>query len=40
MKIMLTRRRKFLLAGAAIALTATPAFAIFGLGDIVFSPTS
>ena len=40
MKIMLTKRRKFLLAGAAIAFTATPAFAIFGLGDIVFDPTS
>lgn len=41
MKFMLTKRRKYLLiGGAAIALTATPAFALFGLGDIVFDPTS
>lgn len=41
MKLMLTKRRKYLLIGsAAMILTATPAFAIFGLGDIVFDPTS
>ena len=40
-KIMLTKRRKYLLiGGVAMVLTATPAFAIFGIGDIVFDPTS
>ena len=41
MKFTLTSRRKWLLgAGAAVLLTATPAFALFGVGDIVFDPTS
>ncbi|WP_213804954.1 hypothetical protein [Granulicella sp. dw_53] len=41
MKFHLTNRRRWLLgAGAAALLTATPAFALFGLGDIVFDPTS
>ena len=41
MKLNLTKRRKWLLgAGAAVLLTATPAFALFGIGDIVFDPTS
>jgi hypothetical protein len=41
MKFNLTNRRKWLLgAGAAVLLTATPAFALFGVGDIVFDPTS
>ena len=40
MKITLTKRRKFLVGGAVLAITATPAFAIFGIGDIVFDPTS
>ena len=41
MKFTLTNRRKWLLgAGAAVLLTATPAFALFGIGDIVFDPTS
>jgi hypothetical protein len=41
MKLNLTNRRKWLLgAGAALLLTATPSFAIFGIGDIVFDPTS
>ena len=41
MKLNLTKRRKwFLGAGAAVLLTATPAFALFGIGDIVFDPTS
>jgi hypothetical protein len=41
MKLNLTNRRKWLLgAGAAVLLTATPAFALFGVGDIVFDPTS
>lgn len=41
MKGRLTNRRKwFLGAGAAVLLTATPSFALFGIGDIVFDPTS
>jgi hypothetical protein len=41
MKFNLTTRRKWLLgAGAALLLTATPSFALFGIGDIVFDPTS
>ena len=41
MKLNLTNRRKWLLgAGAAVLLTATPSFALFGIGDIVFDPTS
>ncbi len=34
------RHRKWLIAGTALLLTATPGFALFGLGDIVFDPTS
>ena len=41
MKFTLTNRRKWLIgAGAALLLTATPSFALFGIGDIVFDPTS
>lgn len=40
MKITLNKRRKFLVGGAVLAITATPAFALFGIGDIVFDPTS
>ncbi len=41
MKLNLNNRRKWLLgAGAAVLLTATPAFALFGIGDVVFDPTS
>lgn len=41
MKFTLNNRRKWLLgAGAALLLTATPSFALFGIGDIVFDPTS
>ena len=41
MKFRLTNRRKWLLAaGGALLLTATPSFALFGIGDIVFDPTS
>jgi hypothetical protein len=35
-----TRKRKWLIGGAALLLTATPSFALFGTGDIVFDPTS
>ena len=41
MKFHLTNRRKWLLGtGAAILLTATPSFALFGIGDIVFDRAS
>lgn len=41
MKLTLTKRRKWIVgAGAAVLLTATPSFALFGIGDIVFDPTS
>jgi hypothetical protein len=41
MKVTLTNRHKWLIgAGAALLLTATPSFALFGIGDIVFDPTS
>ena len=34
------KHRKWLIAGTALLLTATPGFALFGIGDIVFDPTS
>jgi len=34
------RNRKWIIGGAALLLTATPSFALFGVGDIVFDPTS
>ena len=40
MKLSLTRRRKWIVAGALLFGTATPSFGLFGLGDIVFDPTS
>jgi len=41
MRFTLTTRRKWLLGtGAALLLTATPSFALFGMGDIVFDPQS
>jgi type IV secretion system protein TrbJ len=41
MNITLSRRRKWLIgSGAALLLMATPSFALFGIGDIVFDPTS
>jgi hypothetical protein len=33
-------RRKWIVGGAVVLLTATPSFALFGIGDIVFDPTS
>lgn len=33
-------RKKWIIGGAALLLTAAPSFALFGLGDIVFDPTS
>ena len=40
MKLSLTKRRKWIVAGVVILGTATPSFALFGLGDIVFDPSS
>jgi hypothetical protein len=40
MKFHLSKRRKYLLAGGLLLATATPSFALFGIGDIVFDPTS
>ena len=41
MKLTLTNRRKWIVGtGAALLLAATPGFALFGIGDIVFDPTS
>ena len=33
-------RQKWIIGAAALLLTATPSFALFGIGDIVFDPTS
>lgn len=33
-------RKKWIIGGAALLLTATPSFALFGIGEIVFDPTS
>ena len=41
MNLTFNNRRKWLIgASAALLLTATPGFALFGVGDIVFDPTS
>ena len=41
MKLTLSNRRRWLVgAGTVLLLTATPSFALFGIGDIVFDPTS
>lgn len=40
MQLKLKKPRKWLIVGAAVLATATPGFALFGLGDIVFDPTS
>lgn len=40
MKIDLKKHRKYLIAGGLVLATATPSFALFGIGDIVFDPTS
>ena len=40
MKLNVSTRRKWIIGGAALLLTATPSFALFGIGDIVFDPTS
>src|SRR5579859_4811946 len=40
MKLAMTKPNKYLLTGGLLLLTATPSFALFGIGDIVFDPTS
>lgn len=40
MKLSSSKKRTWIVAGALLLCTATPSFAIFGLGDIVFDPTS
>jgi hypothetical protein len=41
MKFILTNRRKWLIgAGVGLLFAATPSFALLGVGDIVFDPTS
>lgn len=40
MNINLKKRRRWLIGGGLLLLTATPSFALFGIGDIVFDPTS
>lgn len=40
MKLKLSRKGKWIAGGALLLCTATPSFALFGIGDIVFDPTS
>jgi len=40
MKFTMKNHRRWAIGGAVLLLTATPSFAIFGMGDIVFDPTS
>jgi len=40
MPLQLKKHRKWLIVGTAVLLTATPGFALFGIGDVVFDPTS
>ena len=40
MKFHPKNRKKYLIVGGLLLATATPGFALFGLGDIVFDPTS
>ena len=40
MKFTMKNHRRWAIGGAVLLLAATPSFAIFGLGDIVFDPTS
>ena len=36
----MNNRRKWIIGGAVVLFTATPSFALFGIGDMVFDPTS
>ena len=40
MPIQQRNHRKWLVVGAAVLLTATPGFALFGIGDVVFDRAS
>lgn len=40
MKVSLKNRRRWLIGGGLLLATATPSFALFGFGDIVFDPSS
>src|ERR1700722_378095 len=40
MKLNMTKHKKHLIVGSLVLATATPSFALFGVGDIVFDPTS
>src|SRR5271154_5359802 len=40
MALNMTKHKKYLFVGSLVLATATPSFAIFGVGDIVFDPTS
>jgi type IV secretion system protein TrbJ len=40
MKLDIRKQKKYLIVGALVLATATPGFALFGVGDIVFDPTS
>ena len=40
MTLTMTKHKKYLIVGSLVLATATPSFAIFGVGDIVFDPTS
>ena len=40
MQTKLKTHRKWLIAGVALLATATPGFALFGIGDVVFDRAS
>src|SRR5271168_3964483 len=40
MQFNVKKHRKYLAIGSLVVVTATPSFALFGVGDIVFDPTS
>ena len=40
MKLNVHSRRKLIIGSVVVLLTTTPSFALFGVGDIVFDPTS
>ncbi|MDR3742242.1 MAG: hypothetical protein P4L40_24765, partial [Terracidiphilus sp.] len=40
MPLQLKKHRKWIILGVAALLTAPPSFALFGIGDVVFDPTS
>src|SRR5260370_32891712 len=40
MTLNMTKHKKYLIVGSLVLAMATPGFALFGIGDIVFDPTS